>query len=50
MLIGYAEQNPDTEMTVEFDTGEQYGFGVAEGENQDLLEWDPNKPPPGVIR
>jgi polar amino acid transport system substrate-binding protein len=38
VLIGYAEQNPDTEMTVEFDTGEQYGFGVAEGENADLLD------------
>ena len=38
MLLDYAEQNPDTEMTTEFDTGEQYGFGVAEGENADLLE------------
>jgi len=38
VLIGYAEQNPDTEMTVEFDTGEQYGFGVAEGENDELLD------------
>lgn len=38
VLIGYAEQNPDTEMTVEFDTGEQYGFGVAEGESADLLD------------
>ena len=38
VLVGYAEQNPDTEMTVEFDTGEQYGFGVAEGESADLLD------------
>ena len=38
VLIGYAEQNPDTEMTVEFDTGEQYGFGVAEGESAELLD------------
>jgi polar amino acid transport system substrate-binding protein len=38
VLIGYAEENPDTEMTAEFDTGEQYGFGVAEGENAELLD------------
>ncbi len=38
VLIDYAEQNPDTEMTTEFETGEQYGFGVAQGENADLLD------------
>lgn len=38
VLIGYAEENPDTEMTVEFDTGEQYGFGVAQGEGAELLD------------
>lgn len=38
VLIGYAADNPDTEMTVEFDTGEQYGFGVAEGEGKELLD------------
>jgi polar amino acid transport system substrate-binding protein len=38
VLIGYAEQNPDTEMTVEFDTGEQYGFGVAQDGNDALLD------------
>ena len=38
VLIGYAEENPDTEMTAEFDTGEQYGFGVAQGENAELLD------------
>lgn len=38
VLIGYAEQNKDTEMTAEFDTGEQYGFGVAEGEGDKLLD------------
>jgi polar amino acid transport system substrate-binding protein len=38
VLVGYAEQNPDTEMTVEFETGEQYGFGVAEGESKELLD------------
>jgi polar amino acid transport system substrate-binding protein len=38
VLVGYAEENPDTEMTAEFATGEQYGFGVAEGENAELLD------------
>jgi len=38
VLVDYTEKNPDTEMTVEFETGEQYGFGVAEGENADMLE------------
>ncbi|HEX8779780.1 MAG TPA: transporter substrate-binding domain-containing protein [Nocardioides sp.] len=38
VLIDYAEKNPDTEMTAEFDTGEQYGFGVAQGKNAKLIE------------
>jgi polar amino acid transport system substrate-binding protein len=38
VLVDYTEKNPDTEMTVEFETGEQYGFGVAEGGNDELLE------------
>jgi polar amino acid transport system substrate-binding protein len=38
VLLDYAEQNPDTEMTTEFETGEQYGFGVAQGEDADLLD------------
>jgi polar amino acid transport system substrate-binding protein len=38
VLVDYAAKNPDTEMTAEFETGEQYGFGVAEGENADLLD------------
>jgi polar amino acid transport system substrate-binding protein len=38
VLLDYADQNPDTEMTAEFETGEQYGFGVAQGENADLLD------------
>jgi polar amino acid transport system substrate-binding protein len=38
VLVDYSEQNPDTEMTAEFETGEQYGFGVAEGENADIIE------------
>jgi polar amino acid transport system substrate-binding protein len=38
VLVDYSEQNPDTEMTTEFETGEQYGFGVAEGENAELID------------
>ena len=38
VLVDYSEQNPDTEMTAEFETGEQYGFGVAEGENAELID------------
>ena len=38
VLLDYADQNPDTEMTTEFETGEQYGFGVAQGENADLID------------
>ena len=38
VLVDYAEKNPDTEMTAEFDTGEQYGFGVAEGKNAELID------------
>jgi polar amino acid transport system substrate-binding protein len=38
VLLDYADKNPDTEMTAEFETGEQYGFGVAEGENADLID------------
>jgi polar amino acid transport system substrate-binding protein len=38
VLVDYADKNPDTEMTAEFETGEQYGFGVAQGEDADLLD------------
>lgn len=38
VLQDYPAKNPETEMTAEFETGEQYGFGVAEGENADLLD------------
>lgn len=38
VLIDYAETNPETEMTAEFDTGEQYGFGVAQGKNAELID------------
>lgn len=38
VLYDYVEQNPDTEVAVEFDTGEQYGFGVAKDKNDELLK------------
>ncbi|MED7828426.1 ABC transporter substrate-binding protein [Streptomyces chiangmaiensis] len=31
VLYDYVKQNPDTEVTAEFNTGEQYGFGVRKG-------------------
>lgn len=38
VLYDYIEKNPDTEVSVEFDTGESYGFAVAKDENDALLE------------
>ena len=38
VLYDYADQNPDTEVTAEFDTGEEYGFAVAKDQNDGLLE------------
>lgn len=38
VLFDYAKTNPDTEVTKEFDTGEQYGFAVAKGQNDKLLQ------------
>jgi polar amino acid transport system substrate-binding protein len=37
VLYDYAEQNPDTEVTAEFDTGEEYGVAVAKDDNDELL-------------
>jgi polar amino acid transport system substrate-binding protein len=37
VLYDYAAQNPDTEVTAEFDTGEEYGFAVAKDGNDALL-------------
>jgi polar amino acid transport system substrate-binding protein len=31
VLYDYVKKNPDTDVTAEFDTGEQYGFGVRKG-------------------
>jgi polar amino acid transport system substrate-binding protein len=38
VLYDYVDKNPDTEVATEFDTGEQYGFGVALDKNDELLE------------
>jgi len=43
LLIGSASRpskasNPDTTVATEFDTGEQYGFAVAKGQNDKLLK------------
>jgi polar amino acid transport system substrate-binding protein len=38
VLYDYVDQNPDTEVSVEFDTGEQYGVAVAKDKNDALLE------------
>ena len=38
VLYDYVGKNPETAVTIEFDTGEQYGFGVAKGQNDGLLK------------
>ena len=38
VLYDYIEDNPDTEVSVEFDTGESYGFAVAKDQNDELLQ------------
>ena len=38
VLYDYVADNPDTEVAAEFDTGEQYGFAVAAGQNDALLD------------
>lgn len=37
VLLDYVNDNPDTEVSAEFDTGEQYGFAVKKDGNDDLL-------------
>ncbi len=37
-LLDFVKQNPDTEVTAEFNTGEQYGFAVKKGANDELLK------------
>jgi polar amino acid transport system substrate-binding protein len=38
VLLDYAKQNPDTEVTATFQTGEQYGFATKKGTSQDLQQ------------
>lgn len=38
VLYDYVADNPGLEVSTEFDTGESYGFGVAEEGSEDLLE------------
>ncbi len=36
-LFDFVKKNPDTQVTAEFDTGEEYGFGIKKGGNDKLL-------------
>jgi len=36
VLLDYAKQNPDVEVTAQFETGEQYGFGMKKGTSGEL--------------
>jgi polar amino acid transport system substrate-binding protein len=36
VLLDYAKENPDVEVTATFETGEQYGFGMKKGTSQEL--------------
>lgn len=38
LLYNFVKQNPDTEVTTEFQTGEEYGFSVKKNGNDALLE------------
>ena len=38
VLYDYVGKNPDTEVSVEFDTGEQYGVAVAKDKNDELID------------
>ena len=40
LLDYFASQNPDVEVTTEFETGEEYGFSVKKGGNDELLDAD----------
>jgi|SRR5680860_117558 len=37
-LLDFVKKNPDVEVTAEFDTGEEYGFAVKKGGNDELLK------------
>jgi polar amino acid transport system substrate-binding protein len=36
VLLDYVKKNPDLEVTAQFDTGEQYGFGMKKGTSDEL--------------
>jgi polar amino acid transport system substrate-binding protein len=36
VLLDYAKENPDVEVTAQFETGEQYGFGMKKGTSEEL--------------
>jgi polar amino acid transport system substrate-binding protein len=36
VLLDYAKENPDVEVAAQFETGEQYGFGMKKGTSQEL--------------
>jgi polar amino acid transport system substrate-binding protein len=36
VLLDYAKENPDVDVTATFETGEQYGFGMKKGTSEDL--------------
>jgi polar amino acid transport system substrate-binding protein len=36
VLLDYVKQNPELEVATQFETGEQYGFGMKKGTSQDL--------------
>ena len=38
VLYDFVDKNPDTSVATEFDTGEQYGFGVAKDQNDGLIK------------
>ena len=36
VLLDYVKQNPELEVAAQFETGEQYGFGMKKGTSQEL--------------
>ena len=36
VLLDFAKENPDVEVAAQFETGEQYGFGMKKGTSQEL--------------
>jgi len=38
VLLDYVKKNPDLEVATQFETGEQYGFGMKKGTSDDLVK------------